>query len=68
MACHIDEQIPAALYTAVAEVMAYVYQLNQYLASDGRNILPPQPPGDLPVPADMDPGVVLDDSVGMVLA
>jgi flagellar biosynthetic protein FlhB len=52
----IGEQIPAALYTAVAEVMAYVYQLNLYLASDGRSIAPPSLPGKLPVPAGMDPG------------
>lgn len=50
----IDEQIPAALYTAVAEVMAYVFQLNHYLAQGG---LPPEEPHDLPVPADMDPGL-----------
>ncbi|MFA9439216.1 flagellar biosynthesis protein FlhB [Uliginosibacterium sp. sgz301328] len=48
----IGEQIPAALYTAVAEVMAYVYQLNEFIARGG---LPPETPHDLPVPADMDP-------------
>lgn len=52
----IGDQIPAALYTAVAEVMAYVYQLNQFLASGGKGVLPPQQPTDLPVPPDMDPG------------
>ena len=55
----IGDQIPAALYTAVAEVMAYVYQLNQYISSGGRGVLPPQAPKDLPVPADMDPGVAI---------
>jgi flagellar biosynthesis protein FlhB len=49
----IGDQIPAALYTAVAEVMAYVYQLNHFIAEGG---LPPEQPHDLPVPADMDPG------------
>lgn len=49
----VGDQIPAALYTAVAEVMAYVYQLNQFLAQGG---LPPEAPRDLPVPQDLDPG------------
>ena len=53
----IGDQIPSQLYTAVAEVMAYVYQLNQFLADGGRNMLAPEPPGMLPVPAGMDPGV-----------
>jgi flagellar biosynthetic protein FlhB len=53
----IGDQIPAALYTAVAEVMAYVYQLNHYISSGGKGVLPPQAPKDLPVPKDMDPGV-----------
>jgi len=51
----IGDQVPAALYTAVAEVMAYVYQLNQFMAGDGK-LLAPQPPVSLPVPAAMDPG------------
>ncbi|HUY02915.1 MAG TPA: flagellar biosynthesis protein FlhB [Rhodocyclaceae bacterium] len=51
----IGDQVPAALYTAVAEVMAYVYQLNQFMAGDGK-LLAPQPPLSLPVPAAMDPG------------
>lgn len=54
----IGDQIPAALYTAVAEVMAYVYQLNQFLASGGKGLLPPQQPTELPVPVDMDPGAL----------
>ena len=49
----IGESIPAALYTAVAEVMAWVYQLNHFIAQGG---LPPEEPADLPVPPDMDPG------------
>jgi flagellar biosynthetic protein FlhB len=54
--CHteIGDQIPAALYTAVAEVLAYVYQLGQYMASTG--LPPPQPPVDIAVPPGMDPG------------
>ncbi|MDB5887622.1 MAG: flagellar biosynthesis protein FlhB [Rhodocyclales bacterium] len=51
----IDEQIPATLYTAVAEVMAYIYQLNQFIAEGG---LPPQAPGAIDVPLGLDPGAV----------
>ena len=50
----LDDIIPSPLYRAVAEVMAYVYQLNAYLAQGGR---PPQAPAELPVPAELDPGV-----------
>ncbi len=49
----LDQTIPPALFRAVAEVMAYVYQLNAWLARGGR---PPQLPADLPVPAELDPG------------
>lgn len=51
--CELEQAVPGALYTAVAEVMAYVYQLNHWMAHGG---LPPAAPGKLPVPADMDPG------------
>ncbi len=50
----LGDEIPAALYTAVAEVMAYVYQLNRF-ATDGGAA--PQAPVDLPVPGGMDPGL-----------
>lgn len=50
------DQVPTALYTAVAEVMAYVYQLNAYLAQGG---LPPKPPVDVAVPDGLDPGAEL---------
>ncbi|MGE5466416.1 MAG: flagellar biosynthesis protein FlhB [Ignavibacteria bacterium] len=53
----IGDQIPATLYTAVAEVMAYVYQLNQFLGSGGK-LLPPQAPAAIAVPAGMDPGAI----------
>jgi flagellar biosynthetic protein FlhB len=49
----IGAQIPAALYRAVAEVMAYVYQLNHAAAHGGPR---PEPPEDLEVPDGMDPG------------
>lgn len=46
----IDQEIPAGLYLAVAQVLAYVYQLKQYHAHGG---LQPKPPGDLPIPDDL---------------
>lgn len=48
----IGESIPEALYTAVAEVLAYVYQLKRYQAQGGDR---PEQPGNLPVPAELDP-------------
>ena len=51
----VGDQIPAALYTAVAEVMAYVYQLNQFALSAG-NLLPPVAPAAIAVPDGLDPG------------
>ena len=51
----IGEQIPAQLYTAVAEVMAYVYRLNEYLAGGA---LPPAAPENIVVPDGFDPGEV----------
>ncbi|GAA5159529.1 flagellar biosynthesis protein FlhB [Viridibacterium curvum] len=61
----VDEQIPTALYTAVAEVMAYVYQLNEFLVGKG---LPPQAPNAIAVPAGMDPfeGRIDDEGAGLV--
>ena len=53
----IGSQVPSALYLAVAEVMAYVYQLNTYLAEGGANLTRPEPPANLPVPEALDPGV-----------
>lgn len=53
----VGDQIPAALYTAVAEVLAYVYQLGQYMAAGG-GMAEPQPPLAVTVPEGMDPGEV----------
>lgn len=50
----LGDEVPAALYTAVAEVLAYVYQLNRYMKQGGH---PPRAPEHLSVPRDMDPGV-----------
>ncbi|HMM54176.1 MAG TPA: flagellar biosynthesis protein FlhB [Candidatus Desulfobacillus sp.] len=49
----LEQTIPPALFRAVAEVMAYVYQLNAWLARGGRA---PEAPTALPVPAELDPG------------
>jgi flagellar biosynthetic protein FlhB len=48
----IGESIPEALYTAVAEVLAYVYQLKRYQKQGGAR---PEEPGNLPVPTELDP-------------
>jgi flagellar biosynthesis protein FlhB len=51
----IGDQVPTALYTAVAEVLAYVYQLGEFLAAGTRTVAP-QPPVNIAVPEGMDPG------------
>jgi len=50
------DAIPAALYTAVAEVMAWVFQMDAY-AKDMVDEAPPVAPRDIAVPAGLDPGV-----------
>lgn len=52
------QQVPSALYAAVAEVMAYIYELNQFVADGGHSLLPPEPPRTVAVPDGLDPGVV----------
>lgn len=55
----LGDEIPQTLYNAVAEVLAYVYQLRRYRQSEesGQNSGPaPQTPSDLPVPPELDPG------------
>lgn len=49
----LGDEIPQALYTAVAEVLAYVYQLRRVDAQGGRA---PSLPAALPVPPELDPG------------
>ncbi|WP_339485848.1 flagellar biosynthesis protein FlhB [Pseudomonas sp. EL_65y_Pfl2_R95] len=46
----IDQEIPAGLYLAVAQVLAYVYQLRQYQAGKGKR---PDSLKDLPIPPDL---------------
>ena len=48
----LGDEIPQALYTAVAEVLAYVYQLKAYRKHGGAE---PVLPGELPVPDELDP-------------
>lgn len=48
----LGNEIPVALYAAVAEVLAYVYQLRQHRRQGGAA---PAQPGELPVPAELDP-------------
>lgn len=48
----LGDAIPEALYTAVAEVLAYVYQLKRYQTQGGAY---PVQPSDLPVPKALDP-------------
>ena len=48
----IDDEIPEKLYSAVAEVLAYVFQLRNYSKVGGHY---PDRPTKLPVPPEMDP-------------
>ena len=47
----LDAEIPETLYTAVAEVLAYVFQLRRYQAQGGTM---PKLPDDVPVPEELD--------------
>ncbi|AUL47388.1 flagellar biosynthesis protein FlhB [Bordetella trematum] len=49
----LGQEIPVALYTAVAEVLAWVFQLRSWRAGEGEA---PSAPATLPVPAELDPG------------
>ncbi|PJY94182.1 flagellar biosynthesis protein FlhB [Pseudomonas donghuensis] len=46
----LEEEIPAGLYLAVAQVLAYVYQIRQHRAGKGKA---PEPLKDLPIPPDL---------------
>lgn len=48
----LGDEIPAALYAAVAEVLAWVYQLQRWNSEGG---IAPNVPVDLPVPESLDP-------------
>src|SRR5699024_7346901 len=47
----LDSEIPVALYTAVADVLAWVYQLRHYRDHGGRQ---PDTPTGLDVPPELD--------------
>jgi flagellar biosynthetic protein FlhB len=49
----VGQEIPGALYNAVAEVLAWVYQLRRFEASGGER---PREPSRLRVPPELDPG------------
>jgi len=49
----VGREIPGALYNAVAEVLAWVYQVRRFESGEGER---PLEPGALPVPAQLDPG------------
>jgi len=48
----LGDEIPQALYTAVAEVLAYVFQLRAYNKQGGKR---PELPAELDVPPELDP-------------
>ena len=48
----LGDEIPEKLYAAVAEVLAYVFQLRTFRQSGGAR---PSQPNDLPVPPELDP-------------
>lgn len=57
----LDQEIPGALYSAVAQVLAYVYQLKAW--KKGESLAAPIYPEDFLVPEDLDPGVKEDDAL-----
>jgi len=48
----VDREIPAALYSAVAEVLAWVYRLRTWAPGNGQE---PEPPTTLSIPPGLDP-------------
>ena len=56
----IGDAIPEALYTAVAEVLAYIYQLRRYRKEGGEQ---PNEPRELQVPAELDPANIVSGSI-----
>lgn len=46
----LDQEIPAGLYMAVAQVLAYVYQIRQHQAGQGKK---PGPLPDVPIPDEL---------------
>jgi len=56
----LNREIPGALYSAVAEVLAWVYQLRRF-RDEGGDV--PAAPTELEVPAGMDKGPISDEDV-----
>jgi flagellar biosynthetic protein FlhB len=54
----LDREIPGALYGAVAEVLAWVYQLRRFKSEGG---VAPVAPTEFDVPAELDKGPVSDE-------
>jgi flagellar biosynthetic protein FlhB len=54
----LNREIPGALYGAVAQVLAWVYQLRRFKTEGGDK---PEEPADLDVPKELDKGGVSDD-------
>lgn len=54
----VGREIPAPLYTAVAEVLAYVYQLERHSIYGG---VAPDAPADIPLPPGFDPALERDE-------
>jgi flagellar biosynthesis protein FlhB len=61
----LDREIPGQLYGAVAEVLAWVYQLRRFKSEGG---VAPVAPTELDVPADLDRGPVSDEEVAQEAA
>lgn len=49
----LEQEVPRALYTAIAQVLAYVYQLRRWIPGRGPA---PAMPSAIPVPEGLDPG------------
>jgi len=61
----LDREIPGALYGAVAEVLAWVYQLRRFNTEGG---VKPVAPTEFDVPAELDKGAVSDDEASQEAA
>lgn len=61
----LNREIPGALYGAVAEVLAWVYQLRRFKEDGG---VAPVAPTELDVPPELDKGGVSDDDAGQEAA
>jgi len=60
----LNKEIPEKLYAAVAEVLAYVFQMRIFKQEGGFN---PELPSSLPVPDDLDPHFIESQGTGLDL-